>query len=225
MKPFLKSPWLWIGLSFGVLVVGVGGCLVASVMTLKSARELRGRIRSEPVLLNAEMIALKDPNVKVVSRDPKHHTVALRNLKTDERFFLAQTDEGKLLIQTKMDSVVPDVAGTGKPWSVTDTSLRLGSAAGAPPSWVPAPAGTRAHSIYALDTNGVVSGCAVLAPSGPVEDVFAFYRGHFERKGFSLVPAQGSVSATSPDWRSSFFASPTSQGDVMLVWSEMSGNP
>jgi len=99
--------------------------------------------------------------------------------------------------------------------------------AGPMPSWVPVPPGSRPSPLYSLNTGEVVSGCSLLIPAGPVEDVLAFYRAELERKGFTLVPGD-SLSASSPDYSSSVFLTPTEQkgrSGLLLTWSEMSGNP
>ncbi len=220
-----KSPWLWIGLSCGVLILGVGLIVLASLIPLASYYRpggARERIRNEPVLLFAEMAARKDPNVKVVSRDTKRHTVSLRNRKTGERFVLGQTGEKKLRIQTEAGEVTLDI----KP--LPDWTLWLGSAADPLPSWIPAPPGLRPRPLYKLRSGQVVSGCSLLLPSGPAEDVFAFYRGELEGKGFKLVPGD-SFSASSPDYSSSIFIGPPVQKvqkgrpRLFLTWSKMSG--
>lgn len=220
--PRWKSPWFWIGLSCGVLALGALGFLVAMGFSVYKYREARSRVRTEPALIYAEIAIRKDPNVTVVSRDRRLQTFTLRNQKTGERFVLGMGGEDKLRIQTEAGEVVPDFSPRDPSWT-----LRLGSAAGPLPSWVPVPPGSRPLPLYALQTGKVVSGCSVLFPSGPVEDVFAFYRGELERKGFTLVPGD-SLSASSPDFSSSVFVTPTEQrgrSGLLLTWSEMAGNP
>lgn len=217
-----KSPWPWIGLSCGVLVVGVVGVFVAvNFLMYKGYQRAKERIVADPVMV-AERIALKDPNVKVVSRDLKLHKVTLSNQKTGERFLLEQAGKDKLRIQTDAGEVVPDFSRPQAPWL-----LGLGSAAGPMPAWVPVPPDTKPRPLYALATGEVVSGCSILFPAGPVEDVLAFYRAELERKGFTLVPGD-SLSASSPDYSSSVFLTPTEQkgrSGLLLTWSEMSGTP
>lgn len=217
-----KSPWLWIGLSCGVLALGALGILAAMGFSFYKYREVRGRIREEPALMMAEIVALKDKNVHVVSRDRERHAVTLRNGKRGESFLLEQVGTDKLRIRTDEGEVVPDFSRPRALWS-----LSLGKAAGPMPSWVPVPPGTKPRFLYALDTGEVVSGCSLLLPSGPTEEVLAFYRGELEQKGFTLVPGD-SLSASSPDFSSSVFVTPTEQGarsGLLLTWSEMSGNP
>ncbi|HEX9943491.1 MAG TPA: hypothetical protein VGG03_15875 [Thermoanaerobaculia bacterium] len=228
--PVWKSPWLWIGLSCGVLVLGVGGCFaVFNFMMFKSYREVRSRIREEPVLMAAEMAVRKDPDVVVVSRDQEAHTVNLRNRKTGERFVLGQEGKEKLRIHTEAGEVIAHFAGPGGllPGS-RDPEVRflLGSAAGPLPSWVPVAPGVKPRPVYVLTAHGVTSGCSVAVPSGPVEDVFPFYRRELDRKGFTVVPSGDAfVSSSSPDMRSSLYVSPiVVQGGrpgVLLTWSEM----
>ena len=223
--PLWKSPWLWIGLSGGVLVLGAGIIVLLNLFAFANYVRpggARDRIRNEPNLLFAEMAARKDSNVQVVSRDSKLHTVTLRNQKTGERFVLGQTEEERLRIQTEAGEVVLDISRLLPDWA-----LRLGSAAGPQPSWVPAPPGTRPRPLYALDTEKTASGCFILFPSGPVEDVLVFYRGELERQGLKLVPGD-SLSASSPDYSSSVFVGPTQQGGrsgLLLTWSRMTGDP
>ena len=220
--PLWKSPWLWIGLSCGVLALGALGFLVAMGFSVYKVRELHGHARTDPVLFLAEMAACKDPNVVVVSRDTKLHTVTLRNQKTGERYVLGLTEENRLLIRTEAGEAVPDFSPPRSPWS-----LRLGSAAGPLPSWVPVPPETKLRPLYAFNTGAVASGGSILLPSRPLEDVYGFYRGALERKGFRLVPGD-LVSASSPEFGSSLLVAPAERGDpsrLLLTWSEAAGNP
>ena len=221
-----KSPWLWIGLSCGVLALAVGIVVLISLFPLISYYKpggTRERLRNETTLFFAEMAARKDRDVEVVSRDTKLHTVTLRNQKTGERFVLGQTAEDKLRIQAAAGEVVLDVSKPRPHWA-----LWLGSAASpAMPSWVPVSPGTPPRPVYALDTGEVVSGGSILMPAGPAEDVLAFYRAELERQGLELVPGD-SLSASSPDFSSSVFVTPTMQkgrSGLLLVWSQMAGNP
>ena len=223
--PLWKSPWLWIGLSGGVLALGFGIVVLINLFAFASYVRpggARDRIRNEPGLLFAEMAACKDPDVKVVSRDTKLHTVTLRNQKTRERFVLGQTDEKKLRIETEAGEVVLDISKPDPEWA-----LWLGNATGPMPSWLPAPPGTQPRPLYALDTGRTLSGCFILFPSGPVEDVLVFYRGELERQGLKLVPGDA-ISASSPDYSSSVFVAPTVQkgrSGLLLLWSQMAGSP
>lgn len=222
-----KSPWTWIGLSCGVWVlIGLMIFVFVSLRTLNRYSEVRGRVREEPVLIAAEMVALKDRDLKVVSRDPKGHTVTLRNQKTGERIELGQVGKDRLRIRTEAGEVVPDFAGPGALLSGRDREgwLRLGSAAGLPPSWVPAPPGAQARPLYSLRVNGVVSGCFKLTLKGSVKDTLAFYQDELGRRGFAVTPAVGSVSASSPDASSSLFVIPSTQAGrpgLLLTWSEL----
>jgi hypothetical protein len=222
--PLWKSPWLWIGLSCGVLALVLAVFVLFSLVPLIGYYRpggYRDRVRNEPTLLFAEMAARNDPNVKVVARDTNLHTVTLRNQKTGERFVLGQTGkDDKLSIRTDAGEVVLDISRPQPNWA-----LGLGSGARPIPSWVPASPETKPRALYSLDTGEVVSGCSILTPSGPVEDVLAFYRAELERKGFELVPGD-SLSASSPDYSSSVFLGPTEQGGqpaLLLTWSQMTG--
>ena len=223
--PLWKSPWLWISLSGGLLALVFGVIVLINLVTFAGYVRSGGpreRLLNEPTLFFAEMAAGKDPNVKVVSRDTKLHTVTLRNQKTGERFVLGQNDEEKLRIETEAGEVVLDISKPDPGWE-----LRLGNATGPMPSWLPAPPGTRPRPLYALDTGRSLSGCFILFPSGPVEDVLAFYRGELERQGLKLVPGD-SLSASSPDYSSSVFVAPTVQkgrSGLLLIWSQMVENP
>jgi hypothetical protein len=223
--PLWKSPWLWIGLSCGVLALGFGIFLLISLFPFISyfkSGGYRERIRNEPTLVLAEMAARKDPNVAVVSRDPKLHTVTLRNQKTGERFVLGLTDKDQLRIQTEAGEVVSGVSKI-HPNSV----LNLGSGAGPMPSWIAVLPDAKPRPVYALDTGEFVFGSSILIPAGPVEDVYAFYRVDLERKGFKLVPGDF-ISASSPGSASSLMVTPTEQGGqagLLLTWTEMAGNP
>lgn len=221
--PLWKSPWLWIGLSCGVLALGALGFLVAMGFSLHRHREARGRIYTQPALVYAEMAALRDPDVEVVASDKRLQKVTLRNQKTGERFVLGMGGENKLRLQTEAGEVEPDFS----PPRHTSWSLLLGSAAGPMPSWVPVPPGTRPRPLYAIKAGEAVAGGSILIPSGPVEDVEAFYRSELERKGFELVPGDV-LSASSPDFTSSLLVTPTEQGGrsgLLLTWSEAAGNP
>jgi hypothetical protein len=222
--PLWKSPWLWIGLSCGVLALGFGLFLLVPLWLISHHKPGgdRERLRNESTLGFAEMAAREDPNVTVVSRDPKGHTVTLRNQKTGERFVLGLTEEDRLLIRTDAGEAVPDFSPPRGSWS-----LRLGSAAGPLPSWVPVPPDTKLRPLYAFNAGVVISGGSLLLPSRPVEDVYGFYRGELERKGFKLVPGD-LISASSPEFSSSLLVAPAERGDpsrLLLTWSEVAGNP
>ena len=220
-----KSPWTWIGLSCAVWVLAgilvVGGFLMYLGMKARGYQEIRGRIREEPLLVTAEFIARQDRDVKMVSRDPASHTVTLRNQKTGERFVLGQVGKDRLRIRTDVGEVIPDFTGAGAllPGRGREGWLRLGSAAGVPPPWVPVPPGAVARPLYSLRA-GAISGCFSLTPQGTVENSLEFYREELGRKGFSVLPAVGSVSATSPDSTSSLFLT-TRRSDLLITWSEL----
>jgi hypothetical protein len=223
-----KSPWLWIGLSCGVLILGFVVIVLLNLAVFLGYRQMRGRIREEPVLLAAEVMARRDPDVTVVSRDEENHTVTLRNQKTGERFVLGQTEQNQLRIQTDVGEVIPQAGGV---WLSRnpEEKLLLGSAAGPPPSWVPAPAypGLKLRPVYALAAGGVDSGCAVVIPAGPVQEFYRRYQDELARRGFQVLPAGESLSASAPDLRSSLFLSPSPQGGppgVLLNWSRLAGN-
>lgn len=223
--PLWKSPWLWIGASCGVLALGVGIFLLFALVPLIGHYKpggTRDRIRNEPNLLFAELSARKDPNVEVVSRDTRLHTVTLRNQKTGESFVLEQKDGNQLRIRTEAGEVLLGIARFQSNWA-----LHLGSGAGPLPSWMPLLPEAKPRPLYSLDTGEVVSGVSVVVPSGPVGDAYAFYRGELERKGFKLVPGD-LLSASSPDFTSSLLVTDTQSGGrpgLMLTWSRMAGNP
>jgi hypothetical protein len=220
-----KSPWTWIGLSCAVWVLAgilvVGGVFLYLGMKARGYQEIRGRVREEPLLVTAEMIARKDRNLKLVSRDPASHTVTLRNQRTGERFVLGQVGKDRLRIRTDAGEVVPDFTGPGGllPGRGEEGWLRLGSAAGAPPPWVPVPPGAATKPLYSLRA-GAVSGCFSLTPKGTVESSLEFYREELGRRGFEVLPAVGSVSANSPDSTSSLFLATHGSG-LLVTWSEL----
>ena len=215
-----KSPWLWIGLSCGVLVLGIGSLVALSVYVVhKSYREARGRVPEERALMSAEVMARHDPDVAVVSRDFKGHTVTLRNRRTGERFVLGQIGPDKLSIQTGAGQVVAQLAHDRR------ARLLLGSAAGPPPDWIPIAPGMRLRPVYAVHDKDFDSGGILLAL--PAKEALASCREALSRGGFRVVPLGDSLHATSVDDRFSISMDPAAEdrrAGVVLTWYQLNGN-
>lgn len=217
-----KSPWLWIGLSCGVLVLGVVGLIVVVNLALfKSFRETRERIREDRIrqerpLQALETLVTKDPDVKVVARDDENRRITLQNGKTGERFVLAEGDEQRLTIQSGPEEV--DLQ-----WGRYDGELRLGTAAGAPPSWVPMRPEMTLRPMYAGSAGGVESGGAVVIADASFEEIYRRFEAELARGGLSVLASGPSLSASSPDSRRSVFLSPLPGRPqrALLSWSEL----
>lgn len=226
------SPWVWIGASCGVLVLGIGGLVVGGgYFVTRQMREANERVREQirdttPLLLAAEMKARRNADLRVVSRDPKNRTITFRHARTGERIVLGQTGEEQLRVQVDEGEAILHFVGSGGMLNAlwrNDADFLLGTGAGAAiPSWVPRYPDAKLHPIYAFaapDGRGD-SGSFITSSRVRFGPVIAFYNERLERLGFRAREEAGAVVSTAhPDGRLFFayFSSQPAAGETRLL--------
>ena len=224
-----ESPWVWIGIGCGVLIL-VGGLLITAVYPLvKKYRELRDHVRSAPAMVLAEMMARRSQDLVVLSRDLKNRSITLENPQTGERFLLEQMGEDQLRIRTGAGEMAVRFLGPGGIVEKGgDTRLLLGSSAGPPPSWIPALPGMKLRALHVFRGRWGSSGMFALDTKVPASEVLAFYREQLSDKGFRVKVEErheatgvSQDTASSPDGRMfTIVIIPHGHPEILLSYSE-----
>ena len=203
------SPLAWVGIGCGVIIVF--GLIAVVAMGLFVKKKLEN-----PGMATAELVVRANPDLELISSDPKTNTMTIKNKKTGEvvTFNAEDIKNGKLSVKTDKGTTTFDGNKDGGTVKVTDEKgqeqVSTFGATGAQnlPSWVPQYPGGTIQGTF--DTTGPQGRSAAFGVStkDAVEKVADWYESQLKGAGFKVdkntfatngTTAGGSVTAKSDD--------------------------
>ncbi len=212
------GPLGWIAIGCGaialicVLALGVGGYMFK--------KKVVDPFQENPTIATAELIVRANPELEVVSSDPKAGTLTIKNTKTGETVTMNAEDikEGKLTFKTDQGTTVVDASEAGESGSIKVSGadgqqLTIGGEAPKNlPSWVPIyPGSTVTGAMDATNAEGRSVSFAISSEE-PVDKVVEFYEQKLGEAGLkvskNLIDSNGQhsaiLTATSEDDKRTF---------------------
>jgi hypothetical protein len=191
------SPLAWFAIGCGALIVlGLGSCFVMTAIVAKKAKSFVTDLEQNPdaaAVKAAELAMRLNPEVEVVSSDPKEGTLTVREKATGKEvtFTLEDIKAGKLTIESGGEKVNVDVNATEQGGSMTVTSdkgtMVIGGGDGSQvPDWVPGYPGAKADSFSNVRSGGENSGTFSIHTQDSAETVIAFYETKLKAAGFEV---------------------------------------
>ena len=194
--------WIAIGCGvialIGILALAAGGWFVKRQVD---------KYKDNPTIAAAELIVRANPDLEVVSSDPKGGTLTIKNSKTGETVTMNASDikEGKLTFKTDKGTTVVDASQSGESGSIkvsgTDGQQVTfgGEAPKNLPAWVPVYPGSTVTG--AMDVTNAEGRSVQFAISSedPVDKVIEFYERKLGEAGLKVakqtIDANGQHSA------------------------------
>lgn len=204
------SPWAWIAIGCGSLVVLGGIAFVAlGVFVFRAGQEAveeatggRGLgevledFRDNPARTGAELVIRANPDLEFISTDEAAGTITFRNTRTDEVATLNFEDiaEGRISMTTDDGEVSIDATqgADGAPsvtFSGPDGETRLGGAASLDevPDWVPVyPGATDTQSAFQTTSGDTLAGAVTGTTTDTAQTVVEYYKSTLEDAGYVI---------------------------------------
>lgn len=193
--PKKSSPWVWVAVGCGVLLLLVVLALVgASLFIFKKGRELVKGSENNPAAAAAKVAAALNPDIEVVASDDQTGTVTIRHKKTGEVMTLDLKDlqKGRILFSREegKKAQVESSPGDGAVrFSSGEGEVVFGGGVSLPP-WVPVPTGAQLEGGLSAQTKGTEGGAAGFKTSMDTSEVLAFYDRELKAAGFSATVSQ-----------------------------------
>ncbi len=192
LPPKKKLPPLaWFAIGCGVLILlSLGTCAVGTWWVARKVKSLADN--PDAAIVAAAEIALRaNPDVEVISSDPKKGTITVRDKKSGREitFSLEDIKAGRLSVRSgdeettitfdQSDSGAIRVdAGQGK--------VTIGAGAGEPPSWIPSYPRGRLEGFFEASTATEKTGGFTLVTNDPPQEVLDFFEKELQARGFSV---------------------------------------
>lgn len=198
-----KSPWLYLGIGcLGILILSVIGITVIG-WSAKKVSEMGKDAMSNPDKFAAELIIKANPELELVTSDPRTGQMTIREKSTGKETTFSYKDiaTGKFTIKQDGKVVTVDASQTGKTGSVTikegDKTTTIGGGGGVDklPDWIPVYPGWTIssdggfHMKSGEDTTGSVAGTT----TDTVTKVSGYYKDTLEKAGFKCDEMNTSV--------------------------------
>jgi hypothetical protein len=195
--PKKMSPWVWVAIAFGVLVVmGVAAIGVGSYLlyrTVKNAGFDAQLMKSNPGLAMAKMATALNPDYETVSTNDGAGTITVREKSTgktmqmrfdpDKKSLVIVGDDGK---EVKLSASIDDKNG-GVAIQSSEGSLKIGAAAGAsPPAWVPVYPGASTQGAFFSDSKDGSQNTFTFKTKESAGKVLTYYQEQLKAAGFTV---------------------------------------
>ena len=196
------------------LLLCMGGCAIAAYMGLSwlggKAKSFADDMEKNPnaaATKLAELAVRANPELELVSSDPKAGTLTVREKKTGKVMTVNFDDiqQGKFSFEQDGKKMQVDVDQKGENGGSVSVQTDQGKAvygagdAAAVPSWVPAYPGARQDGFNSLEAGGEKSGTFTIHTTDAVDKVVAFYETQLKNAGFefekSSLDISGAVTA------------------------------
>ena len=202
------SPWAWIAIGCGGLVVvgfivimaltmfvfNKGKELVTEATGSESFQELVEGLQDNPLKTAAEIAVNANPELDLITTDDEAGTMTFRNNKTGEEATLNFADiaEGRLSVSTSEGEYSLDASDSGE-GGVTlkgpEGETRLGTSAnlGDVPDWVPVyPGASETQSAFHTTTGDSMMGALSSKTGDNAQQVVDHYTELFEEQGYTI---------------------------------------
>jgi hypothetical protein len=208
------SPLAWVGIGCGVILVF--GVIAMAAMGFLIKRKV-DQFKDNPTMATAELVVRANPDLELVSSDPKTNTMTIKNKKTGEVVTFSAEDikNGKITMKTDKGTTTFDGSkdGTATVRTTDEKGQEQVSTFGATgaqnlPSWVPQyPGGTVTGGFDNTNPEGRTATFAVTTKD-PVEKVVDWYESQLKAAGLKVeknvmatngATVGGSVTAKSDD--------------------------
>lgn len=185
------SPLAWVGIGCGAIIVC---CVIAAGVVLYLAKQKIQEYKDNPGMAAAADMVRLNPELELVSSDPKTNTLTVKNKKTGEvvTFSAEDIQNGKLTVKTDKGTATIDASKSGATVKVTDEKGQeqvstFGSTGPQNlPSWVPQyPGGTVQGT---MDTTGPQgrTGAFGVTTKDSVDKVADWYESQLKGAGFKV---------------------------------------
>jgi len=195
------GPLGWVAIGCGA--IALIGILVFAAGAYMFKKKVVDPFQENPTIAAAEFIVRANPDLELVSSDPKAGTLTIKDKKTGETVTMNANDikEGKLTFETDKGKTVIDASQAGESGSVKITGndgQNVTFGAEAPkdlPGWVPVyPGSTVQGGMDATSNEGRTASFALTSEDG-VDKVIEFYETELKNAGLkvskNLVEANG----------------------------------
>jgi hypothetical protein len=188
------GPLGWIGLGCGVVII-IGVIALGAVGYF--AKKKLDQFKANPTMTAAELIVKANPDLELVSSDPKKNTMTIRDKKTGKTMTWNADDikNGRVTVTSDEGTATFDANGkNGGTLETTDEkgqkSVAKFGGTGSPqnlPSWVPSYPGGQAQSTT-YDTTGPQGRSALftISTSDAVDKVIDWYEAELKAQGFTV---------------------------------------
>jgi len=209
------SPLAWVGIGCGVIIVF--GVIAMAAMGFLIKRKV-DQFKDNPTMTAAELVVRANPDLELISSDPKTSTLTVKNKKTGEvvTFSAEDAKNGKFSVKTDKGTTTLDTSGKSGTATVRTTDekgqeqVSTFGATGAQnlPSWVPQYPGGTVQGTF--DTTGPQGRSAAfgVTTKDSIEKVADWYESQLKGSGFKVdkntfatngTTAGGSVTAKTDD--------------------------
>lgn len=183
-----RSPWLWVGLGCGILL------LAALVVMVVSGLWLKGQVQDiaeNPAVAAARLIAAANPEIELEEVDRDRRRITFRHKETGERFTVdfEDVERGQVRFETEEGEVVLDTEGEeGVRVESPEGTMTFGAGeARDVPAWVPRPPDMRPEGHFTMERAGERSGHFSSELDEPLSRVLDSYQSLLEEEGFAVT--------------------------------------
>lgn len=180
-----------------VLLLIAGGCFVVTAFVGKKVVDFARDVENDPdaaAVKATELMMRMNPEVEVVSSDPKAGKITLREKRTGKVVTFNADDlaNGKFSFESEGETVTIDAdQGEGGEAGALrvesgDRSMVFGADAGAIPDWVPGYAGARIDSLSTVEAGEETSGTFLIHTSDDPAEVLASFEQALKAAGFEV---------------------------------------
>ena len=190
------SPWAWVAIGCGVVVlVGVLIAVAAGLFLFKKGSEIAADFKDNPALAAARLVVKANPDLEEVEVDEKAGTITVRHRSSGEVVTVSfedlkegrlkfSTDKGEVTIESDEGSGALKVEGGTQEESFR---LRAGAADIAElPEWVPRYPGAEIGGTYVMAQEDSATGGFQVTTSDPVDVVLEHFRQELKNSGFQV---------------------------------------
>ncbi len=187
------GPLAWIAIGCGGLILVVGMVMVAGgLFVAKKVKDVAADFEANPAQAAAELVVRAHPDLELVSSDPDHGKLTVRNKTTGEEatFDIADIQNGNFSFETPEGKVDINASGvtTGEGMKISSSQgdVQLGGTA-ATPDWVPLyPGASASQSVFSAVTQEGTNGILALSTADSPEAVVEFYETKLKELGFAV---------------------------------------
>ncbi len=195
------SPWAWVGIGCGALLVIVLVVLVAGGLFVAHKVKEAGfdpeMWQKNPAMAASKLVTALNPDIEVVTVDEDEGTIPVRNKKTGEEITVDLDDvkNGNISFRSektgKEVKISAEQKGEGGNVTITDEKGKSVMSAGSGvasdlPSWVPVYPGTSPKVGFTMKEAGKQMGSATAKTDDAVDAVVQFYTKAMDSGGFSV---------------------------------------